>query len=173
MFDLYVQELSDLVRSFPGFKPVPKKGSWLCKIAGALLWLLTWGRSNFSKYHTVLGKTLYTGEDWDQLSWVQKLIILRHKRKHLEQARDCGFGLFWLGWFLWSFSYLFLLPAGITLRAYWEREAYAETIKASRRFGIAIDREWVVQQFVSCQYLFMDPRRAKMESWFDRQLLLP
>lgn len=172
MFDLYVRELSDLVRSFPGFKPMRKKDSWLCKILGALLWVLTLGRADFSKYHTVLGKILYTGEDWDQMSWVLKIIILRHERKHLEQARDCGFGFFWLGWFLWAFSYLFLLPAGITLRAYWEREAYAETIKASRRFGISIDREWVVRQFTGPFYVWMDIRRSSVESWFDQQLLL-
>ena len=164
--DLFMEELHSIQTEFNGFKVVPKDTSILCKIIGAVLWVLTLGQSQFmTEFHTVLGKTLYVGDSWADTSWLSRWSILRHEGVHLRQAKSCGFGVFWLGYVIWSFAYLFLLPAGFTLRAMWEREAYAETIRCSQRYGMFFDREHMISLFTGPQYLYMDPRTERIDKW--------
>ena len=48
--------------------------------------------------------------------------VLRHELVHVRDAWRTGLLPF-------AFSYLFLLPAGLTLRAFWELRAYTETMR--------------------------------------------
>lgn len=169
-FDTYVSELSSICREFPGFKPKPKAESWLCKIIFAILWVLTLGKTEFmTRYVTVLGKTMYTPASWDQWTWLEKWVVLRHEGVHLRQADRMFFGwCFWIGWLIWSFCYLLVLPFGLTLRSRWEREAYAESISCSQRCGVKVSRSRLFQQFVGPQYFWMDLRRDYVSHWLDQ-----
>jgi len=166
---LYEDELVSIQSRFPGFRLRSKSSSYLCKIIAAVLYLLTLGRSRFMEdYHTVVGKTLYYGGSWGRLPHFARWRILRHERVHLEQALRVGFGrCFWLGWVLWAISYVFLLPVVFTLRAYWEREAYRETIRCTKEYGFPVDIDAIVAHFVGPQYFWMFPFRKTVKSWFS------
>lgn len=165
---MFVDELRDISRRFPGFRIRTKSGSLLCRFLSPIVSLLTLGRSRFMRsYHTLLGRTLYTGDAWNHGTWGGKWMILRHERAHLEQMRRCGLGSFWLGCVLWSFSYLFLLPALWTLRARWEREAYAETVRAHALLDRALDQEWLARQFTTSAYFWMWPRPKRIHAWIS------
>jgi hypothetical protein len=166
--DTFLDEVASIEHDFPGFQILPKKDSKLCKILNAILLVLTLGTTRFmTDYHTVIGKTMYTAPGWEKMPWLNRWILLRHEGMHLRQAKKIGLGSFWFGWAIWSFAYLFLLPAVWTLRSRWEREAYIETICCSQRYGLRIDREKMIQQFTSSQYFFMWPFREKVERWLD------
>lgn len=166
---MYCDEISSIEKEFSGFKILPKKDSVLCKVLNAILWVLTFGKTEFmTRYHTVLGKTIYTSPNWTETSWLHRWIVVRHEGVHLRQAKRMGLGLFWFGWVIWSLAYLFLLPSVWTLRSRWEKEAYAETIRCSQRFEVGVSRERIIQQFTSAQYFWMWPFRSKVEQWLDQ-----
>jgi hypothetical protein len=69
------------------------------------------------------------------------------------------------------------LPLGLAwFRAYFEKEAYAETIRAAAEvWGVAHPcrsdyRRHVIKQFTSASYGWMWPFRAGLERWYDRVL---
>ena len=169
-YDTYLDELASICREFPGFKTKPKAQSWLCKIINVLLWVLTLGKTEFmDRYVTVLGKTMYTPTNWDQLTWSEKWVVLRHEGVHLRQADRMFFGwAFWVGWTIWAFCYLFVLPFGLTLRARWEREAYAESYRSSQRCGRKMSRARLFREFTGPNYFWMDLRREYVSKWLDQ-----
>ncbi len=78
--------------------------------------------------------------------------ILRHEAVHLRDARRFPV--------LFELSYVLLLPAGITMRAWWEWRGYAETLRAEAELrGDVSDAllEHVARQFTGPAYLFMCP----------------
>lgn len=168
--DMFTEELSSINRDFPGFTIKPKAESSLCKIIFCLLWILTLGKTKFmTDYITVLGKTMYVHPNWTGMSWLDRWVVLRHEGIHLCQANRMFFGrCFWIGWLIWAFAYLFILPFGLTLRSRWEREAYTETVRCSQRFGIGVNRARLFAQFTGPQYFWMDLRRDKISEWLDQ-----
>lgn len=165
---LFIAEVQGIREEFKGVMIIPKDSSWLCKAIAGILHVLTWGKSTFMEdYTTVLGLMICTPRSWHTMSDMRKFLVLRHKRTHLRQARRLGKGRFWLGYPIWALSYLFLLPAVWTMRAHWEREAYAEIFKLSEKYGLYTDREHVIRQFTGPQYFYMWPFYRKVKAWFD------
>lgn len=166
--DTFLDEVDSINREFPGFTIKPKEESGLCKVANAVLLVLTLGTTKFmTDYITVIRKTMYVPSSWKTLPWINRWIVLRHEGVHLRQAKAVGLGWFGLGWILWSFAYLFLLPFGWTLRGRWEREAYSETIRCSQRFGVSVSRSSLFKNFTGPQYFYMDLRRDRVSAWLD------
>jgi hypothetical protein len=91
--------------------------------------------------------------------------ILRHEAQHVRDWRRFGL-LFWL-------TYLAALPAGPSLRAFWEWRAYRVSLRAAFERRGAVDaatRAWVVRQFAArAPYLWMWPFRRQVRRWVDAE----
>jgi hypothetical protein len=167
------QLLSEIGVEFPKFRIVDKDRSLLSKLIDIALKLLTFGaqRHYLTHYHTVIGDTLYVPMTWQQMSDVDRVILLRHERVHLRQRRRYGT----LGM---SFLYLVpFFPLGLAyFRARLEWEAYVETLRATaellgpeaaRDAGL---RRKIVGRFTGGDYGWMWPFRRQVERWYDAAL---
>lgn len=165
--------LEEIRGEFPRFRLVRKRESRLSKLIDVTLRLLTLGgqREYMSRYHTVIGDTLYVPEAWEMTPDIAKVITLRHERVHLRQRRRYGdIGM--------TFLYLLpFFPLGLAYgRARIEWEAYTETIRATAEYrgleAAGALREYIVSQFTSGAYGWMWPFRRAVERWFDEALHL-
>ena len=98
------------------------------------------------------------------------MIVLRHERVHMRQKNKYGMALF-------TFLYvLFPLPGGLAyFRTKFEREAYAETIRAT--VELVPDGKYMVRsssykafltsEFSSSAYFWMWPFKASNSAWYD------
>ncbi len=165
--------LRELRAEFPSFRVVPKAGHSLSLAIDRVLKLVTFGgqRHYLTRYHTVLGDTLYVPGSWDSMSDMDRVILLRHERVHLRQRRR-------LGTLRMALAYLFMFaPLGLAWgRARLEWEAYRETLRATAELrGLdaarneALKRE-IVSRFVGPDYGWMWPFRTQVERWYDAAL---
>jgi len=164
----------ETVRSeFPTFRIVPKRGHWPSRAIDLALKTLTFGgqRSYLTRYHTVIGNTLYVPPTWDAMSDTDKVILLRHERVHLRQRRRYGA-------FLMTFLYLIpFFPLGLAYgRARMEWEAYEETLRATAEL-LGLDaarspglRAQILERFTGPEYGWMWPFERSVQRWYDRVL---
>lgn len=160
-----------LRREFPGFRLVYKDQSRLSWLLDRLLKLLTFGgqSSYLTRYHTVLGHTLYVPRLWDETPELDRAILLRHERVHLQQRRRLGLPLM-------AFLYLVpFFPLGLAYgRARLEWEACQETVRATAELrGIEAAcsealRERIVGRFLAGSYGWMWPFRNQVEAWYSQ-----
>src|ERR1700733_13289902 len=77
---------------FPAFRIVPKRGHALSRAIDLALKVITFGgqRSYLTRYHTVIGDTLYVPPTWEAMTDLDCVILLRHERVHLRQRRRYG-----------------------------------------------------------------------------------
>ncbi|HVY28551.1 MAG TPA: hypothetical protein VHB79_18475 [Polyangiaceae bacterium] len=163
--------VADLKAEFPAFRIVAKRGDLLSRVIDRVLRIVTFGgqRHYLTKYHTVIGDTLYVPETWDALPDLDRVILLRHERVHLRQRRRYGAALM-------TFLYLVpFLPLGLAYgRARIEWEAYTETLRATveLRGAVALRspelRAQIIGRFVGPDYGWMWPFRSVVEGWYDR-----
>jgi hypothetical protein len=169
----YDELVAALRLEFPGLRIVRKDQSPMHLAIHKILVVVTFGQmtSYLDSFQTTIGQSIYVTPDWDELPADHRYCTLRHEAVHLRQFRKWtlpGMALF----------YVFLpLPMGLAwFRAYFEREAYAESVRAayelhgrahveSPRFRGAI-----VEQFLSPSYGWMWPFRRSIERWYDRVL---
>jgi hypothetical protein len=161
----------ELKEEFPAFCIRKKRGDNLSRAIDVALRILTLGgqRHYLTKYHTVIGDTLYVPALWDDLPDLDRVILLRHERVHLRQRRRYGGALM-------TFLYLVpFLPLGLAYgRARIEWEAYTETLRATLELrGVeALKsselRERIVRRFIGPDYGWMWPFRSTVEGWYDR-----
>jgi hypothetical protein len=166
--------LRDIHEEFPAFRIVAKAGNALSIAIDAALRVITLGaqRHYMTRYHTVIGDTLYVPESWETMGDVARVILLRHERVHLRQRRRYGFI---------PFAALYLLPIfplGLAyFRARFEWEAYRETLRATaelRGLDALHDgalRSEIVRRFVSGDYGWMWPFSRSVERWFDQAVV--
>ena len=163
--------LREIRAEFPAFRIVPKAGNVLSLAIDVGLRVITLGaqRHYMTRYHTVIGDTLYVPDAWSTMTDVARVILLRHERVHLRQRRRYG---------MVPFALLYLLPLfplGLAwFRARFEWEAYRETLRATadlRGLGALADpllRREIVRRFVSGDYGWMWPFSRTIERWFDQ-----
>jgi hypothetical protein len=159
---------------FPRFRIVSKRESPLSQLIDRLLKLITLGgqRHYLTRYHTVIGDTLYVPEVWASMTDQARVILLRHERIHLLQRRRYGFPLF-------AFLYLVpFLPLGLAyFRARLEWEAYRETLRATGelRGRAALHapelRQSIVERFTGPDYGWMWPFPRSVNRWFDQAVM--
>jgi hypothetical protein len=163
--------LAEMHAEFSHFRIVDKAGNTFWTLIDWALRLVTFGaqRHYLTRYHTVIGDTLYVCGAWHSMSDVARVILLRHERVHLRQRRRYGMPLF-------AALYLLpFLPLGLAYgRARLEWEAYTETLRATAELrGIealadsALRRE-IVRRFVSGDYGWMWPFSRTIERWYDQ-----
>lgn len=165
--------VEEIVREFPSFRIRPKSESALQRAIDVALKILTLGGQHeyLTRYHTVLGATLWVPSSWPHSPDEARYILLRHERVHLRQRRRFGM----LGMTL---LYLLpLLPLGLAYgRARLEWEAYTETLRATaevKGLAAARDRElhdYLVKQFTSGAYGWMWPFPWVIRRWIDDAL---
>ncbi len=158
---------------FPRFRIISKAESPLSRLIDVILKLVTLGgqRHYLTRYHTVIGDTLYVPEVWASMTDMARVILLRHERIHLLQRRRFGFPLF-------AFLYLVpFLPLGLAYgRARLEWEAYRETLRATAelRGHAALHapelRREIVERFTGPDYGWMWPFPRSVNRWFDQAL---
>jgi hypothetical protein len=158
---------------FPGFRIVRKDRSALHRAIHVGLVVLTFGRmrSYLDSFQTTIGRTVYVTADWDDWDADRRYVTLRHEAIHLRQFR---------AFTLPGMALLYLcvpLPMGLAwFRAHFEKEAYAETIRAAAEVWGADHprsvgyRRGVIEQFMGASYGWMWPFRASLERWYDRVL---
>ena len=163
--------LEEIRAEFPRFRIVEKRESTFSKAIDVALRIITLGaqREYMTRYHTVIGNTLYVPDKWERTSDVAKVITLRHERVHLRQRRRYGDVLM-------TFLYLIpFFPLGLAYgRARIEWEAYTETIRATAEYhGLEAAealRPYIVSQFTSGAYGWMWPFPRTVHRWFDEAM---
>lgn len=165
--------IAEIQREFPAFSLRPKAESLFQRTIDVALKLVTLGaqREYLTRYHTVLGYTLWLPTRWPDSSDEARTILLRHERVHLRQRRRYGM----LGMAL---IYLLpLFPLGLAYgRARLEWEAYAETLRATAEVmgrQAAHDpalHDYLVAQFTSGAYGWMWPFPATIRRWIAEVL---
>jgi hypothetical protein len=165
--------LIELRREFPNFRVVPKRGSRLSALLDLFLRVVTANRMRtfMTHYHTVIGDTLYVPDGWQHMSAIEKIILLRHERVHLQQRRRLTFGGM-------AFVYLVpLLPLGLAYgRARLEWEAYKETLRATRDLlgphaaRSPMLRQHILRRFCNAEYGWMWPFPTQLNRWYDQAL---
>ncbi len=163
--------LGEMKAEFPAFCIRAKHGDSLSRAIDLALRIVTLGgqRHYLTRYHTVIGDTLYVPETWAALPDLDRVILLRHERVHLRQRRRYGGALM-------AFLYLVpFLPLGLAYgRARIEWEAYTETLRATvelRGRDALQNRELraqIVGRFTGPDYGWMWPFRSIVEGWYDR-----
>lgn len=158
---------------FPRFRIVRKDQSRLHRAIHYALIGLTLGRmrSYLDSFQTTIGRTVYVTPDWDDWSPDRRYVTLRHEAVHLRQFRKYtlpGMAVLYV---------LLPLPMGLAwFRAYFEKEAYAESIRAAGEVWGAdypcqpAYRAHIIDQFTGASYGWMWPFRAGLERWYDHVL---
>lgn len=165
---LHAAFVAEMKAEFPSFEILPKRGSKLQRAIHVALAVVTLGgmRTYATQYHTVLFGKLWVPDSWEQMSDVDRYVLLRHERVHLRQRAR-------MGDLVMGFVYLVpFFPLGLAYgRARIEWEAYTETILATYETA-GIDRaralkRHIVDRFVGPDYGWMWPFRGSVERWFD------
>lgn len=165
--------VAQLETEFPGFRIVRKDQSPLHRAIHRALIVITFGqmRSYLDSFQTTIGRTVYVTPDWDDTDPDERYVTLRHEAIHLRQFRSFtlpGMAVLYL---------LLPLPMGLAwFRAHFEKEAYAEGIRAAAEvWGVDAVRKpayraHVIAQFVGPSYGWMWPFRRGLERWYDQVL---
>lgn len=161
---------SEILKEFPDFVVESKSDSGLMKVIDVLLRVITFGQMStfMSGFITTLGNTVYVSTSWESASIESKMIVLRHERVHMRQARKWSRPLF-------SAAYLLLpLPTVFAVcRRKFEQEAYEESLRAIQEYygDEALDvprlKEAMINHFTSAEYFWTWPWRNSISAWFD------
>jgi len=162
-----------ILEEFPRFRIVPKANNLLSKVIDLLLKLVTLGgqSSYLTRYFTVIGDTLFVPPTWQEMSEIDRVILLRHERVHLRQRRRFG---------MLGMAFLYLIPffpLGLAYgRARLEWEAYIETLRATAELkGIEAAcspqiRSEILRRFRGPDYGWMWPFSRTLNRWYDAAL---
>ena len=169
----YAALIEALRAEFPAFRIVRKDRSRLHRAIHHALSVVTLGQMTtyLEAFQTTIGSTVYVTADWDDLDPDQRYVTLRHEAVHLRQFRRCtlpGMAALYL---------LLPLPMGLAwFRAHFEKQAYAESIRAAAEvWGPAHPRQpgyrrHIIGQFTGASYGWMWPFRGSLERWYDQVL---
>lgn len=168
--DRYTALIERVEAEFPRFRIIKKRDSRLHRMIHWGLFAITFGqmREYLDGYYTTIGSRLYVTGDWDDIDPDDRYITLCHEVVHMRQFRR------WTPPLMGLLYLLFPLPMGLAwFRARFEKQAYAETLRASAEvYGLDHVRSEAVKgriiaQFTSASYGWMWPFRGAMERWYD------
>jgi hypothetical protein len=164
--DPYRSLVDELARR--GVRLRDKSSAWHQRALHALLSVVTLGawRRYLGDYITTIGRTIYLPAGFHQRPVEERVIALLHERVHVEQFQRYGV-------LPMVIAYLLLpLPFGLAwCRMALEREAYAETVRATYRLcgrgGTDRLRAHVIGQFTGGAYGWMWPFPRAVARWYD------
>ncbi len=169
----YEALVAALTDEIPKFRVIRKDRSRLHRAIHQVLVVVTFGRMRdyLDSYQTTIGRTVYVTADWDAWTDEHRYVTLRHEAIHLRQFRrytTVGMALLYV---------LVPLPMGLAwFRARFEKEAYAESIRAAAEvWGADYPRrteyrQHIIEQFLGPSYGWMWPFRRGLERWYDQIL---
>lgn len=177
MSDQTVTRDQVLIERFKRERPrftITKRGD--SKFLQTILWpIKKISGQSFGEYATTLFSTVYVPDDWDSWDPDARYALLRHEIKHVRRFNTWPFNVTWLWWlnnFLTAFMYLLCFPVLLTMRAWFEREGYGESLLVYNELGwMDVEKmvAWVVEQFSGPNYLYM--WRAKpAEAWARQRI---
>jgi len=156
----YYNLVAEIEEEFPGFRVIEKEGNRFMLFLYHLSLMRFWNPHFMTRFITTAFGCVYMPRDL--IGTDIGADVLRHERVHLRQAARWGM-LFYL-------SYLLLpLPAFSPFRAYWEFEAYCESLRCEKeRYGVVYSEtfNYFVDLFVGPAYLWMCPFRGYVEKKF-------
>jgi hypothetical protein len=170
----YRKVLERVQKEFPRFRIEQKSKSWFMKLLNVLLLIVTFGqqRTFMTGFVTTIGHYMWVPGDWEEQDARMRAAILRHEAVHLRQQRRFTFPVYA------AMYLLFPLPIGLAWgRAYLERQAYEESIRAyaeyfGQRFFTEAVRRSIVGHFTSAEYGWMWPFRRAVERWYDHAVAM-
>lgn len=142
---------AELRREFPSFRVVVKEESPFMRALVRVAAMRLWNPRFLEDYTTVIGTRVFMPRDL--IGTDAGYRTLRHERIHMRDARRTAY----VGFFV---TYLFALPAGLTMRAFWEARAYEESMRVELEDTGAISDESLArieERFTGPDYLFMCP----------------
>lgn len=134
-----------------------KEESWLQRAIGKIISPINQGY--MTSYATTMFGKIWLPSNARYWSADTKYKLYRHEFIHLLDAKK-----FWL---FFSLSYLFLLPAVLTMRAFWELRGYTQSLISFYEIDGDIsddDIDWITSQFTSGLYLWMWPFRSSIRN---------
>lgn len=141
-----------LRRELPRFAIAYKDESRLQGLIARLVW--PFNRTYATRYTTVMfGKVYFPSRAWCADCGARSIYAtLRHEAVHLRDMRRFPV--------IFHLSYLAVLPAGLTMRAFWEWRGYRETLRVHAELDGDIP-DYVLDHIERCftgpDYLFMCP----------------
>lgn len=156
--------MQQMAQEFPGFRVCFKDQSWHQRALGAGLKGVGINRY-MTNFVTVFGNTVWwPDEAMFRRDGKRAASVLLHERVHLWDRRRMGV--------LFDVSYVAAGPAVWTMRAHWERRAYAVDIVRLSRFGRSPEwiKAWLTPLFSKHEYGFMWPFPDEIHAWVDRTL---
>jgi len=114
----------------PAIRLVDKESSPLMRAYARLPWL---GDEFLTRTASVIGARIYLTRGGDAEH------DIAHEGRHVRQKRWCSLGLSpWLGWPVFAVLCVFVLPAGLTARFWFEMDAEAFALKQKVRTGSSV-----------------------------------
>jgi hypothetical protein len=171
MYDDFIQELK---KEFPNVHVVLKT-NWFWKLLAKLLYVVTFGKNKvfLTDYVTTIGPYIGVPVTWPDRADNSRVFVLKHERIHLRQQKKLGLGSIWVGLVPWGISYLLLpLPLGFAwCRYYYERAAYAESIRVARELWGEISAKNVLENAVhelsGPAYAWAWCIKSSVQKWFE------
>lgn len=156
----YAALCAEVKAEFPKFKIAKKSGNWFLRLVGHVM-----GQQFMTNYITTIVNTVYVPDDWDTWADDSKSVIIRHERVHMRQSRKLTYPFY-------AFLYLLVMPMFLSyFRAKLEMEAYTESLKAFKDYGMDYNspyrKQWLVNQYVTGAYGWMWPFPKTVGRWFD------
>jgi len=163
--------LADIKEEFPGFKIIKKRDSIMMRLLDGLLRVFTFNlqRKFLTLYITTINTTVYVGDNWELMEDISKIIVLRHERVHMRQAKQYG---------MFLFTFLYLIPFFPIFFAFWrkkfEMEAYEESMLASvelrgkNSIKTSEYKDFIVKQFTTAAYGWMWVIKPQVERWHNK-----
>lgn len=120
-----------------------------------------------------IGSIVWIPANWEDADAEVRFEILLHEEEHTQQFRRWGMGSPSFGVLTMGFAYLFLLPIFWTMRARFEKAAYAQSIRARHLLGDPPGegfRRHLIENFTTRNYVWMmGPwAKRKLTRWFWR-----
>jgi len=168
---LYNNLLKDLYKEFPKLKIKKRKEVWWCRLLDK-----TFLKHSKSQWGCASYNLIVVPNRFDEWLASEKYEMIMHEREHLYQYVRLGDDNALLGYVLFCFLYVLVLPAVLTMRAHFERQAYycsALSIHLTKTF---VDYAWAKQWFISwmvhtfCrwEYVWMWPFKKYIKRWANR-----
>jgi len=126
---------------------------------------------------TTIGRTVWVPNNWDLLEPRIQFELLLHEEAHSLDFERFGLGSMTFGVLTMGFLYLLVLPVFWTMRSYFERRGYYQSIRARFLLGDQPGNGFLghmIENFTTKNYVWMmGPwARKKVERWFWRKCLM-
>lgn len=158
----YEETLFDLRAQYPNLHVSPIEDSKFIKVIDFIAF---WADLD-DDYTVTFCNTIYM--DSEDIGTARGAKVLRHEAVHVGQ---------WARWnVLYYLSYFLLLPFVLTMRAYWEWQAYKVDLlyeKATTGTISKATEDWIVRVFCGSGYLWMFPFQKTLRRWIGELRTAP